>query len=523
MISNGYKFYSSACTLNTFQIIFFEVLKTYLSFNNSNYLGALISKIGRLNNIYSDKNIHFKIKINRLLCNKLHTLMLEQLMNMKLNKIVTTNKISVCKFFFISLLDENENPNFFLNLPYQNEQNTSITSKEMQIYDLQIKCDNLSVTPQWHHKHLTLKEENYIPSCMNVELEKNQNHDFNMNNKLYKEGTECYKTNLCRVQNEKEIIKGGGEYKRKENVKRICLSRYNNNGGNSGGGNSGGGNDNAIINSNEKGRVTNVRIIYNKMYNIDYKDERNKMQIVKNTHIYMKENDINKLIDSFEKLNKTIYECSIYIYKNIFIKGKPQDVINKQISSIYLWFQNFINLLNYEKAVIHQLYNKYQGTGIYIKKNNILNSHIIKINSNILNEIEEMKKNIEPYLPIIEKKYLSLRLKEDEKTKKRDNPIESNLKQNEIEEEYQRNLPYNEKQENYIEDYNQDYTELDSFIDYNMDKSSGMLLQVKQKNNIIQSTNKELENFTNSSNLGVHRLNEYKIDEDWLTYIRSLI
>ncbi|EAA19897.1 hypothetical protein [Plasmodium yoelii yoelii] len=102
-----------------------------------------------------------------------------------------------------------------------------------------------------------------------------------------------------------------------------------------------------------------------------------------------------------------------------------------------------------------------------------------------------MKKNIEPYLPIIEKKYLSLRLKEDEKTKKRDNPIESNLKQNEIEEEYQRNLPYNEKQENYIEDYNQDYTELDSFIDYNMDKSSGMLLQVKQKNNIIQSTNKD--------------------------------
>ncbi|SCL91603.1 conserved Plasmodium protein, unknown function [Plasmodium berghei] len=548
LISNGYKFYSSACTLNTFQIIFFEVLKTYLSFNNSNYLGALISKIGRLNNIYSDKNIHFKIKINRLLCNKLHTLMLEQLMNMKLNKIVTTNKISVCKFFFISLLDENENPNFFLNIPYQNRRNTSIISKEMQIYNLQVKCDNLSVTEQWHHKQLTLKNENYISPCMDVEFEKNNNyckmkqipststvepirdnsksetlekyekHDFSMNNIMDKDGTENYKTDLCRIQNEKEIIKGSGEYKRKENVKRICLSQYNNNNNNNSS------NDNTILNSNEKGRVTNIRIVYNQMCNIGYKDEGSSMRMVKNTLIYMKENDINKLIDSFEKLNKTIYECSIYIYKNIFVKGKPQDVINKQISSIYLWFQNFMNLLKYEKSVIHQLYNKYQGTGIYIKKNNILNSHVIKINSNILNEIEEMKKNIKPYLPIIEKNYLSIKLKDNDKNaKKRDNPIESNFKQNEIEEEYQINPPYNKKQESYIEDYNEDYTELNSFIDFNMDKSSGILLEGKQKNDIIHSNNKELEDAVNSGTFGIHRLNEYKVDEDWLTYIRSLI
>ncbi|SCM01256.1 conserved Plasmodium protein, unknown function [Plasmodium chabaudi adami] len=545
LISNGYKFYSSACTLNTFQIIFFEVLKTYLSFSNSNYLGAFISKIGRLNNIYSDKNIHFKIKINRLLCNKLHTLMLEQLLNMKLNKIVTANKISVCKFFFISLLDENENPNFFLNIPYQNDRNTSITSKEMQIYDFQIRCGNLSATQQWHNRQLTLRNENYMSPYMNAELENESNYDktkqiasspnwegskdnsksanlenyenreFSMNNVLDKDDTTNYKTDLCKTQNEKEVAKDSGEYKRKENVKRICLTNYNNNGMQT----FEGSDNNNIVNMNEKGRVTNVRIIYNQMYNIDYKEEGNSLRMIKNTLIYMKENDINKLIDGFEKLNKTIYECSIYIYKNIFVKGKPQDMINKQISAIHLWFQNFMNLLKYEKSVIHQLYNKYQGTGIYTKKNNILKSHIIKINSNILNEIEEMKKNIEPYLPIIEKKYLSIKLKEkDEKTKKHDNPIESNLKEVE-KEEYQIGSQPNEIQEEYIEDYN----ELSSFIDFTMDKTSGILLEGRKKIDTIHSNSKELEDPGNSSTSGVRLLNEYKVDEDWLTYIRSLI
>ncbi|KEG01120.1 hypothetical protein YYE_04155 [Plasmodium vinckei vinckei] len=546
LISNGYKFYSSACTLNTFQIIFYEVLKTYLSFSNSNYLGALISKIGRLNNIYSDKNIHFKIKINRLLCNKLHTLMLEQLLNMKLNKIVTPNKISVCKFFFISLLDENENPNFFLNIPYQNDRTRSITSKEMQIYDFQIRCGNLSATQQWHHQQVRLKNENCLPPYMNTELENENNYsktkqiasssnwegnkdngksgnlesyenrEFSINNGLDKDGTSNYKTDLCKTQNEKEIRKDSGEYKRKENVKRICLTNYNNNNGVQ---TFDGSSNTNIINTNEKGQVTNVRIIYNQMYNIDYKEEGNSLRMIKNTLIYMKENDINKLIDGFEKLNKIIYECSIYIYKNIFIKGKPQDLLTKQISAIHLWFQNFMNLLKYEKSVIHQLYNKYQGTGIYTKKNNILKSHIIKINSNILNEIEEMKKNIEPYLPIIEKKYLSIKLKEeDEKTKKRDNPIEPNFKEVE-KEECQIGSKPNEIEEEYIEDYN----ELSSFIDFTMDKTSGILLEGKKKFGTIHSNSKELEDPGNSSTSGVRLLNEYKVDEDWLTYIRSLI
>ncbi|ETW15132.1 hypothetical protein PFFVO_05953 [Plasmodium falciparum Vietnam Oak-Knoll (FVO)] len=114
-INNGYKFYSSSCKLKIFEIIFYYTLKVYLCFINKNYIGTFISKIARMNNIYTNENIHFKFKINKLLCNTLNNLLIEQMINIKLNKNILINIISACKFFFISLLDETQCPHLLLN------------------------------------------------------------------------------------------------------------------------------------------------------------------------------------------------------------------------------------------------------------------------------------------------------------------------------------------------------------------------------------------------------------------------
>lgn len=234
----------------------------------------------------------------------------------------------------------------------------------------------------------------------------------------------------------------------------------------------------------------------------------------------MKPNDVSKLIASFQLMNRTILECTDFMCELFFSTGRdgfPQEQKEKRNRHVYTWFESCLNVFTFEKWVVHQLYNKFDNAScIYMwKKKKKLASHVVRINSSILRDIAKMRTYFEDRFDDVKKACHADRAAKHEEIE----PIctehcASNL--DAVREptcadgagQLRANAEELAKPDELIEDYE----ELNCFIDFEEDRSSGMLLQGANARALQGEAGED-----------VQRLNEYKVDEGWLTYIRSLI
>ncbi|ANQ07777.1 Uncharacterized protein PCOAH_00019820 [Plasmodium coatneyi] len=523
LMNSGYKFFISSSRFPLFEFIFYEALKVYLTFLHKNALGALVCKMSTFNSMYAgmNRNLHFGIKINHLLCCKLNTLLMEEHLNMRLNKSPSsvTSILSACKFLFISMLDESENCE--LVVPVSGGCTTYGENTLMEeTRPLHRVClPGGGDDPVLGRQHMLVDQSNpsggdshgeglNVANLLRVENGTNGHCDaprrYNPNEK---------RSGRLVVGNcTRDYVNAAvGTLQRGEKTTSV----WDNNGGC----------------TEREGQITpqwgnsyrasHITIEHCTKYQIEHyhKDEGRNVPIKKKAAIYMKPNDVNKLITSFQLMNRTILDCTDFIYELYFSSERddfPQEEKEKRNRHIYTWFESCLNVLTFERWVVHQLYNKFDNVScIYtLKEERILSSHLVRINSHILSDIAKMQSYFEDRFDDVKKAFHADRIAKQEAsepicTEECASMLDATRESNSADVVGQlRNSEELAKPDELIEDYD----ELNSFIDFGGDISSGMLLQRTNARAVQGEVGED-----------VQRLNEYKVDEGWLTYIRSLI
>ncbi|GAW80767.1 hypothetical protein, conserved [Plasmodium gonderi] len=600
LINSGYKFYASSYKFPIFEFIFYESLKVYLCFIHKNSLGTFISKISRFNNMYCciNKNLHFKMKMNNLLCSKLNNLLIEELLNMRLNKMLSNcnSILSACMFFFISMLDEEENAHLAMSIGRDHALVGEVGElgevRELgevgEVRELG-EVQELYLEKQWNrsanknvpwmnsrnweegavensHKWKFGENENYAflaKEEMNMEKCRSDNEPNQMLNKTVSSIHNCNNMGETYNRNDKENKTSNVVYSHEQryymNDKRPnrlvvgnCRNYYIKE------------DSTELINMHKSIRTNENKniMMYSKndkerneqLFNVPtnenivnpssshttvkritkyrieyYHKEKGKNNSVKSSYIYMKPKDVHKLFNSFEMINKTILECTNFIYKLYFSNNKDSlasDEKEKRNRNVYTWFQNCLNVFHFETWVVHQFYNKFDNAScIYMlkkkKKKKELTTDVIHMDSCILRDIAKMKKHLENRFNDVKKVYnmdilMANEKKEPSMIKEHTSKLDAQKEtkqpgQIEAETVLHSNVNNTNAEDKYDE-LIEDYDELNSFLDFSQDKSSGILLH---------GTNARA--VKSSAQDGIQNLNEYKVDDGWLTYIRSLI
>ncbi|EUD65715.1 hypothetical protein C922_03963 [Plasmodium inui San Antonio 1] len=546
LINSGYRFCISSRRFPILELLFYESLKVYLTFLHKNTLGALVCKMSKFNSMYAgmNRNLHFGMKINQLLCCKLNTLLIEEHLNMRLTKSISsvTYILSACKFLFISMLDETENCDLAVPLSGRRARHGENPRGG--------EAGQIHQTGQMPRVCLSSRGDDSI-------LGRHRLIDGEQAERAGVEGGDAYDMRVDQSE-----PSGGGSHGKGPNVAKLRIvangtsdppRRYNPNENTSGRlvvGNCRRDYLNSAVGTLQSGEVAisprdtsggwtqregqitpqwcnsyrayHVTIEQCTRYRIEHyhREEGRSVPMKKKAAIYMKPDDVNKLITSFEQMNRTILDCTDFIYELYFASERDdptQEEKEKRNRHIYTWFESCLNVLTFEKWVVHQLYNKFDNvTCIYtLKRKKTLTSHVVRINSHILRDIAKVQNYFEDRFDHVKKACHADRAAKNEENE----PIciedcasrlDAMREQNcaDVAAQLGDNTEELAKPEELIEDYD----ELNSFIDFGEDLSSGMLLQGRDARALEGEVRED-----------VQRLDQYKVDEGWLTYIRSLI